>query len=293
MRARVTIGVCVRNGAAMLPRVIESIIHQDYPHELLEVIFVDDGSEDETLSIMKSYASKMDMQVKIFHHEWKGLGPTRNVVINNATGDYIVWVDADMILPKDHIRKQVEFMKKNPEVGIAKAKYELSSDRNLVALLEDISCIVEDLNSGSNCVKLPGTGGTIYRTEAIRQAGGFDNYLVSVGEDQDAAYRIRASGWLIKMNDAYFFELRERSWSALWRKYFWYGSGNYFLYRKNKLIFKPYKMIPLVGFFAGLLYSFLAYRLIRRKVVFILPLHFAFKSAAWFLGFISGFLKSV
>jgi len=293
MKAKVTIGVCVRNGAATLPLAIESILHQDYPHELLEIIFVDDGSEDETLFIMKSYALKMDIQVKIFHHEWRGLGFTRNVVVNNATGDYIVWVDADMILPKDNIRKQVEFMNKNPGVGIAKAMYRLSSNGNLVALLEDVSCIIEDLQSGSNCAKLPGTGGTIYRTEAIRQIGGFDNSLVSVGEDQDAAYRIRASGWLIRMSDAYFFELRERSWSALWRKYFWYGSGNYFLYRKNKFIFKPYKMIPLVGFFVGLLYSFLAYRLIRRKVVFILPLHFVFKSAAWFLGFISEFLKSI
>ncbi|MEM2601852.1 MAG: glycosyltransferase, partial [Candidatus Bathyarchaeia archaeon] len=42
-----------------------------------EVIFVDDGSEDATLSIIKKYIPKMTMQVKVFHHEWMGLGPSR------------------------------------------------------------------------------------------------------------------------------------------------------------------------------------------------------------------------
>ncbi|MEM3566200.1 MAG: glycosyltransferase [Candidatus Bathyarchaeia archaeon] len=293
MKVKVTIGVCVRDGAQSLPQAIESIIRQDYPHKFLEVIFVDDGSQDETLDILKKYATKMDMQVRIFHHEWKGLGPSRNVVVDNATGDYIVWVDADMILPEDHVSRQVEFMEKNPKAGIAKARYRLSCNGNLVALLEDITCIIDDFKIKHHNLKLPGTGGSIYRTNVIRQVGGFDNNLTGVGEDQDAAYRIKESGWLIKTSDAYFYEAREHSWSALWRKYFWYGFGHYFLYLKNKLIFKPYKMIPLAGFFAGLLYSFSAYRLIKRQAVFLLPLHFVLKSTAWTLGFISGFLKSV
>jgi glycosyltransferase involved in cell wall biosynthesis len=69
------LAVCVRNCSSTVGKAIESILTQDYPHELMEVIFVDDGSEDETLSIIKDYASKMDMKVKIFrHHEWRGLG---------------------------------------------------------------------------------------------------------------------------------------------------------------------------------------------------------------------------
>jgi glycosyltransferase involved in cell wall biosynthesis len=58
MKPKVTIGVCVRNSAATLRDAIDSIIYKDYPHEHMEVIFVDDGSEDETLSIVKSYVPK-------------------------------------------------------------------------------------------------------------------------------------------------------------------------------------------------------------------------------------------
>jgi len=88
MKPKVTIGICVRNGAFTLREAIESVMIQDYPHELMEVIFVDDGSTDDTLSIINDYALKMDMKVKVFHHKWKGLGYSRNVIVNNAVRSF-------------------------------------------------------------------------------------------------------------------------------------------------------------------------------------------------------------
>jgi len=122
MRPKVTVGVCVRNCEGFVEEVIESIMNQDFPHELMEVIFVDDGSEDETLSIIKGHIPKMDMKVKVFHHEWKGLGYSRNVVVDNATGDFILWVDGDMVLSRDFVSGLVRFMEQNAKVGIAKGK---------------------------------------------------------------------------------------------------------------------------------------------------------------------------
>ncbi len=66
----------------------------------MEVIFVDDGSEDATFSIIQDSIAKIDIQAKAFHKKWMGLGAARNVVVNNASGDYIVWVDGDMTLPR-------------------------------------------------------------------------------------------------------------------------------------------------------------------------------------------------
>lgn len=262
---------------------------QGFPHELMEVIFVDDGSEDATLSIIERYASKMDMQVKIFHHNWRGLGPSRNVVIENANGEFIIWVDGDMVLPRNHVQKQVKFMETNPDVGVAKARYGFLPDDNLVATLENLPYIINNNDASKTESKYPGTGGSIYRVEAIRQIGGFDNRLTGVGEDQDAAYRIKEAGWLIARSDAVFFEMREQNWRDLWRKYYWYGYGNYFLYRKNKSIFKLCMMIPFVGLLAGLLYSFLSYKLVGKAIVFLLPLHYFFKKTAWFFGFLHAY----
>jgi len=281
----VTIGVCVKNGAATLREAIESIISQTYPHELMEVIFVDDGSEDETPLIINEYTSKMNMDVKIFRHEWKGLGFSRDVVVKNARGKYIIWVDCDMILPKDFVRKQVEFMEKNPEVGIGKARYGFLEENSLVAFLENLPFMVYDSKNIPLDLKLPGTGGAIFKVEAIRKVGGFDEQLRGVGEDQDIAYRIKANGWQIKRTNAYFYERRVKSWRDLWRKYFWYGYGNYHLYRKNRHILSPTRMNPVAGFLAGCLHVSDSYKLMRKKAVFLLPFHFTFKMVAWCYGF--------
>jgi glycosyltransferase involved in cell wall biosynthesis len=285
MLPRVTIGVCVKNGAATIQEVIESIASQTYPHELMEVIFVDDGSEDKSLSIINTYASKLDMNVKVFQHEWKGLGFSRNVVVNNASGKYIIWVDCDMVLPKDHVKKQVEYMEQNPKIGIGKAKYGFFREGSLVAFLENVLFTVNDSKRNPLNSKLPGTGGAIYRIEAIRMVGGFDEDLRGVGEDQDVAYRIKAIGWHIKRTPAHFYERRVESWPALLRKYIWYGYGNYHLYRKNRNIFSLFRMNPIAGFFAGLLHIPVAYRLTQNKVVFLLPIHFLVKFSAWCYGF--------
>lgn len=284
-KPKVTIGVCVRNCEDYVKEAIDSILDQIFPHKLMELIFVDDGSTDNTLSIIKDSVPKIDMQVKVFHHEWKGLGPARNVVVDNAEGEYIIWVDGDMILPNDHVRKQVEFMEQNPKVGIAKAKYRMPPRENIVAALENIPFILYDSKDGSLNSKLPGTGGSIYRVDAIRQVGGFDSRLKGVGEDQDAAFRVKVAGWLIERSSAVFYERRAQGWKGLWHKYFWYGYGDHDLYRKNRNIFSLYKMVPIAGFVAGALYTLDGYRLTRRKSVFLLPFHFAFKMTAWCFGF--------
>ena len=51
-RPTVTIGMCIKNGEKFLKNSIESIMLQDYPKDLMRIIFVDDGSTDKTLQII-------------------------------------------------------------------------------------------------------------------------------------------------------------------------------------------------------------------------------------------------
>jgi len=285
----VTIGVCVKDRGHTLSEAIESIMHQDFPHTMMEVIFVDDGSRDSTLSVIQEYVSRIDIATKIFHTEWQGLGLARNIVVKNAKGKYIVWVDGDMRLPNDHVKKQVDFMEKNPDVGIAKAKYGMFFGKT-VATLENMSDVVEETLGKiywKKHSKLPGSGGSIYRVEAIKQVGGFDAGIKRVGEDQDIAYRVRSAGWSLSRTQAVFHEGRETTWKALWDKYFWYGYGNYKIYCKNRNIFSLPRMVPPASLIIGLFYSTIAYKLTHKKIFFLLPFHFTLKTLSWCAGFIT------
>jgi len=284
MRPKVTVGICVRNNSSTIRETIESILAQNYPHEFMELVIVDGYSEDRTMSIVKECLKDANIKTEFFF-ENKGLGYARQMVVDNAEGQYIVWVDGDNTLPKNHVQNQVEFMEQNPKVGIGKARYEFFWEGSLVAFLENIPFIVYDSKDGPLDLKLPGTGGAIYRVKAIHEIGGFDEGLKGTGEDQDAAYRIKVAGWHIKRTPAYFYEKRVKSWHGLWRKYFWYGYGDYYLYRKNRDIFSLSRMSPIAGFVAGVLYIKDAYKLTHSKSIFLLPLHYAFKLAGWCCGF--------
>ena len=293
----VTIGVCVRNGEETIKDAIESIMGQDFPQELMEVIFVDDGSVDETLSIIKSYVLKMNMAVKMLHHKWKGLGYSRNVVVNNAEGDFVLWVDGDMILSSDFVNELVKFMERHPKVGIAKGKQGLQPASNMLATLEVYSRAVGKMvnyQSEKARSKSLGTGGSIYRLEAIRQIGGFDENLKWYGEDQDVEIRVRANGWSLATTDAKFldYERHQLTWRSLWRRYWFRGYYTYYFFRKNRGVLQHYRMLPPMAFLAGFLDASTLFKLTGKKKVFLLPLQNFFKMSAWYIGFMKKHLNS-
>jgi glycosyltransferase involved in cell wall biosynthesis len=282
-KAKVTIGFCVKNCEATVKEAVNSIVCQDYPHELMEVIVVDGNSTDKTVQIIKETLCCSDIKTRIFF-ENKGLGFARQLVVDNACGDYIIWVDGDVVLAKDHVTKQIEFMEKNPKVGIAGGKFQNYPRENWVALLESIEWMVIDhIYGGKASIRpvLHRAGGSVYRVKAIKQVGGFDTHIKGALEDLDAEYRIGAVGWLTYfVTDAVFHDRRKHTWKDVWNENFWYGyGGHYFIHKHGRTV----QNFPV---FEGLNRTALAYRLIHRKIVFLLPLQYFFKKIAWFLGFL-------
>lgn len=287
-KIKVTIGLCVKNVEATVGRTIDSVINQSFPHELMEVIVVDGYSKDRTLSIIKEKFAKSSIKVSIFK-EKKGLGMARQIVVDNAKGDYIIWVDGDLVLSRDYIKNQVDFMEKNPKVGIAEGVYGECYGSRLVAFLENIVPVVRSKSIREATLKTEpsaATEGAIWRVSAIKKAGGFDVAIKGAAEDTEAAYRIKASGWELYVTNEIFWEICRETWQSLWNQYFWYGYGAHYVLHKNSRLICLYKMLPIAGFLIGILYSHPAYKLTQRKAVFLLPLHYAFKRIAWFWGYV-------
>jgi len=288
MAPRVTIGICAKNAEKTISAAIESAISQDYPHHLLELILVDDGSEDKTLKLMQQYASNTDIAVRIFSSTWKGIGKARNTVVNNAKGEYIVWLDSDQTIEKEFVKKQVSLMEKNPQAGIAIAQLELREKRNTVLLLELLPAVVEhSCQDWTKPSKLPGTCGATYRVMPVKAVGGFDEKIRGLGEDIDMARRIRQAGWTIITGKAMFYEMHRSisTWGDLWRRYVNRGFHSRYLYEKNPRFFSLYRMNPISSFFIAVMYAIRGYRKTKLKIALLLPFHFSFKMFAWFYGF--------
>jgi len=280
---KVTVGLCVKNAESIIEEAVNSILHQNYPYERMELIVVDGSSKDRTLEILEKTMKRTDIKYEIFS-ENEGLGVARQIVVDNAHGDYIVWVDADMLLSKDFINKQVQFMDLNQRVGIAKGKYGLLDGSTTVSVLENIGFVVDGLDDADSLAL--GTYGCIYRTKAIRQVGGFDTTIKGVGEDQDAEFRVRSGGWTTLRSDAVFFEKRRDTLHDLWKEYFWHGYGGGYLFQKNRKMIKLYKFLFPVAIFLEFLKSIKAYKLTGQKIMFLLPIEYIFKRTAWLLGFV-------
>lgn len=102
MERLISVIVSVYNIKEYLPRCVESILSQTYRN--LEIILVDDGSEDGSGAICDEYAAK-DGRVKVIHKENAGPSGARNAGLREATGQYIGYVDGDdSIMPKMYER---------------------------------------------------------------------------------------------------------------------------------------------------------------------------------------------
>ena len=96
----VSIIVPVYNAQNSLERCLMSIIRQGY--QQWELILVDDGSQDESLAICKRY-SNMDSRIQVIHTDNCGVSSARNTGIENAQGEYIVFVDSDDMIHPDFL----------------------------------------------------------------------------------------------------------------------------------------------------------------------------------------------
>lgn len=90
---KLSVIIPVYNVEEYLTQCIESVLNQIYLCKL-EIILVDDGSTDKSTDICDYYAAK-DYRIKVIHKINEGTSVARNVGIDAATGDYIVFLDAD------------------------------------------------------------------------------------------------------------------------------------------------------------------------------------------------------
>ena len=114
---KLSIIVPVYNVEKYLPKCLESLIKQTLKD--IEIICVNDGSMDNSLAILKEFASK-DSRIRIIDNQHQGVAKTRNAGIEQSTGEYIGFVDSDDYIDIDFFEKLYNSAtKSNSDIAIA------------------------------------------------------------------------------------------------------------------------------------------------------------------------------
>lgn len=159
-----------RNGARYLGEALESLAAQSYPE--LEIVAVDDGSDDETPSILERFAARHG-RTRLLRCEGIGLAAALHRAAGEASGALLARQDDDDLSSRERIERQVRFLHVHPEVGVvgtaATRIDEAGRTIGPYPVPRDPASVAAALRRGTPFVH----GSVMMRREAYDAAGGY------------------------------------------------------------------------------------------------------------------------
>ena len=115
MKPLVSVIVPIYNAAAFIVETLDSILASSY--RPIEVVMVDDGSSDDSLSIASTYCKDHE-ECYVYKQENAGVSAARNHAIRKARGVYILPVDADDKIGSTYIEHAVQILENDPNIRV-------------------------------------------------------------------------------------------------------------------------------------------------------------------------------
>jgi len=221
----VSIVVTVKNEAKSIAELLDSLVVQEKP---FEIIIVDANSSDGTQEIVKDYAKRYE-QIKLFVHEGSR-GEGRNFGVNKAKGDIIAFTDGGCKADKNWLK---ELRKKFAE------SFDVVAGKTIdVGPFQNIIKRVEMRYKGYD-VTYPSCN-LAYKRELFKKIGGFDTRFITA-EDIDLNLRAVDADAKIGYNEnAIIYRQTAENIISFIKQSFWYGYGRKQLSIKHKNLWKTY-----------------------------------------------------
>ena len=187
MTPAVSVLLPVYNGGRYLRSAVQSILAQSFTD--FEIIAVDDGSSDDSLSILKSFS---DPRLIVVQHECNsGIVATLATGLARCTGKYIARMDADDVALSERFEQQVAYFEGHPEVGVVDTVQTVIDEQDR-PIGKSNSPVVESADILStlpkrNCLGHPSV---MVRGNVLRKYG----YRNVAYEDYDLWLRLAADG---------------------------------------------------------------------------------------------------
>lgn len=127
IKSIVTIVIPCFNASEFIRQTLTSILSQDYTN--LQVVIVDDGSNDNSKDIIKSFTDK---RIIYLYQENKGVSAARNLGLGYAKGEFLIFFDADDIMTNYFLSSRIDFLNNNNRVDFVSSDViKFSNNENL------------------------------------------------------------------------------------------------------------------------------------------------------------------
>ena len=196
----VTIQVATYNEKGVIARLLENCLKLDYPADKLEIVVVDD-STDETIDILREYERRYYPRIKVIHRsERKGFkAGALNEALKHSRGDFLLILDADSVPEPNFLKKIIPLFIADDELGFAQGKVRYLNAKaswltETFALINDWFAVFiqSALSKCGMIMSFIGHGG-VFRRKAVEDVGGWMSDTIT--EDIDMAYRVQLKGW--------------------------------------------------------------------------------------------------
>jgi glycosyltransferase involved in cell wall biosynthesis len=184
------------NVMADLLEALESQTFRDF-----ELVIVDDGSTDNCLKVIEDHKKSSGMKVTVLRQDHAGPAKARNLGVENAKSDIVVFVDSDCVPEKDWLSEMIKPFR-DKEIAAVQGTYKTHNKDRLIARYVgyEIDYRHEKMKSREG-VDWLGTFSAACRKEAFFRVGGFDTvFRTANAEDPELAFKIRKMGYRIVFN---------------------------------------------------------------------------------------------
>jgi cellulose synthase/poly-beta-1,6-N-acetylglucosamine synthase-like glycosyltransferase len=198
----VSIIVPCYNESAHIGEAIESLLALDYPKNMIEIIVVDDKSNDDSVEVVKKYTAKYgNVRLIVNKRNSGGAAEPTNIGVRAAKYDYIAVTDADSFPKKDALIKMIGFLQEDQTVGGVTCAVLAQHPNNFMQKLQEIEYAIIAFNRKmldlvDSVYVTPGPF-AVYRKKTLIEVGMFDTKNMT--QDIEIVWRMLSQGYKARM----------------------------------------------------------------------------------------------
>lgn len=193
MAIKISVQICSYNRRNLLKRALEALFAQDLPKDEYEIVFVNDGSTDDSAEMASALAATAPCRLKVLNKPNDGLSRARNLGIRNCEGEILLFMDDDTFADPALLREHLAVHAAHPRavvMGWVNHIEELDPQGPRKYVMADYSR------------SFFWTSNVSVRKKFIEEVGGFDEDFREYGwEDIELGYRLKQLGLERQVNE--------------------------------------------------------------------------------------------